>query len=165
MNVKMPFMSKSAKMEPLQRCLTHAAKNMGVNEFFVATLMSHFLEQIAEEVSQGHSVNIPGFGIFYPYAYHPKWDTAPPPFCVPSFAPSAAYRAQCKAECPLEAGWTHAQRSKTRSNMTASRERMKNRRVGRAMTQIRQTAVKQARKLGLDGGPRDDMGVGGEILP
>lgn len=51
---------------PLRRIVQNTAAHTGLSPQHVAVLASYFLEAVADEVSKGHAVSIPGLGLFAP---------------------------------------------------------------------------------------------------
>ena len=98
--VRIPFLSRSEDGQALQRCIDHAAERSALDSVAVAQVMSLFLEAIADEVSRGKIVRLPGFGMFAPEAIperHRKMSRDPTPRCKPVFVPSRGFRAQVGA--------------------------------------------------------------------
>lgn len=108
--ISIPFESNSDRGAPLQRCIDRAAIESGVDVVTIALAMSHLLESVADEVARGHSVSVPGFGLFSPVPMperHRAMSRDPSPRNVPRFSPSRGFRAQVAmgaAPNELEAG-------------------------------------------------------------
>lgn len=97
MMVRIPFLSKSADRESLARCLDLAAERSGVGADAAVRVMSLFFEAVADELTKGRVVRVPGFGIFVPAPIperHRRASRNPTPRCKPSFSPSRGLRAQ-----------------------------------------------------------------------
>jgi nucleoid DNA-binding protein len=95
--VRIPFLSKSSDRESLARCLDLAAERSGVGADGVVRVMTLFLEAIADELTKGRAVRIPGFGVFVPTPVperHLRMSRDKTPRCKPSFSPSRGLRAQ-----------------------------------------------------------------------
>ncbi len=93
----MPYLSKAADRESLQRCIDLAADRSGVGADGVVRVMSLFLEAIADEMTKGRAVRVPGFGIFVPAPIperHRRASRNLTPRCKPVFSPSRGLRAQ-----------------------------------------------------------------------
>lgn len=93
----MPYLSKAADRESLQRCIDLAADRSGVGADGVVRVMSLFLEAIADEMTKGRAVRIPGFGIFVPAPIperHRKMSRNLSARTKPVFSPSRGLRAQ-----------------------------------------------------------------------
>lgn len=95
--IRMPYLSKAADRESLQRCIDLAADRSGVGADGVVRVMSLFLEAIADEMTKGRAVRIPGFGIFVPAPIperHRKMSRNLSARTKPVFSPSRGLRAQ-----------------------------------------------------------------------
>ncbi len=95
--ISIPFLSEAADGVPLQRCLDQAAERSGVDVYTMALAMSYFIEAIADEVTHGRSVRVPGFGLFAPVPIpdlHLRMSRDTSPRCKPVFLPSRGFRAQ-----------------------------------------------------------------------
>lgn len=92
-----PYLSRAADRESLRRCLDLAAERSGVGADGVVRVMTLFLEAIADELTRGRAVRIPGFGVFVP-APIPERDRRASrnlaPRCKPVFSASRGLRAQ-----------------------------------------------------------------------
>ena len=89
--VRIPFLSKSADRESLARCLDLAAERSGVGADAAVQVMSLFFEAVADELTKGRVVRVPGFGIFVPAPIperHRRASRNPTPRCKPYFSPS-----------------------------------------------------------------------------
>jgi len=148
--IKIPCVSKRVDVQPLCRAVKHAAHNMGVSEFFAATLMTYFLERLAEEVAQGNVVRIPGFGMFAVYGFTiKKWKKyLGRRYCLPTFSASAGFRQQV-AMLPFDRNHNDLIFGHRRSN-SVSRKVHTNRRVFTAMAGVRHSFYLQAEKLGME---------------
>ena len=97
MMVRIPFLSKSADRESLARCLDISAERSGVGADGVVQVISLFFEAVADELTRGRVVRVPGFGIFVPAPIpekHRRMSRDLSPRCKPSFSPSRGLRAQ-----------------------------------------------------------------------
>lgn len=95
--VKIPFLNKCADRASLARCLDLAAERSGVGADGVVVVMTLFLEAIADELTRGRVVRVPGFGVFVPAPIpekHRKMSRDMTPRCRPVFSPSRGLRAQ-----------------------------------------------------------------------
>ena len=59
--IRIPFLSRTADGQPLQRCIDKAASRGGMGADAVVQVMSLFLEAIADELAKGRAVRIPGW--------------------------------------------------------------------------------------------------------
>lgn len=92
-----PYLSKAADRVSLQRCIDTAAERSGVGADGVVVVMSLFLESIADELTKGRVVRIPGFGVFVPAPIperHRRMSRNLRPRCKPVFSPSRGFRSQ-----------------------------------------------------------------------
>lgn len=64
--IRIPSETRTSKNEPLRRMIELAADRSGIDQYKVAEVMTWWLEQLADEVSKGRAVQIPGFGAFFP---------------------------------------------------------------------------------------------------
>lgn len=99
MAVPIPFLSTAEPGRSLQRCLDQAAVETGYDTVAVTLIMSSFLEALADEVSMGRGVLIPGFGRFAPEPLpgrYLKTSRDNTPRCRPMFAASRGFRNQVR---------------------------------------------------------------------
>ena len=97
--ITIPFLSRSEDGKPLQRCIDFAAEESGIDAYSVVVAMSFMLTKIADEVTRGRSVRIPGFGCFSPVPIpesHRKKSRDLTPRCKPAFSPSRGFRQQVR---------------------------------------------------------------------
>jgi nucleoid DNA-binding protein len=66
MNV--PFLPDPRSADPLRRIVQTVAARTGLSPQHAATIVSHFLEAVTDEVSKGRAVSMPGFGALFPVA-------------------------------------------------------------------------------------------------
>jgi nucleoid DNA-binding protein len=94
--VRIPGESKASKNEALRNCIEFAASHSGVDEYKVAEIMTLFLEQVADEMTKGRVLQIPGFGAFFPVPdrHPPRKDQ--PRRCRVRFHPSVGFQQQVK---------------------------------------------------------------------
>ncbi len=95
--IAIPYLSKAADRLSLQRCIDMAAERSGVGVDGVVVVMSLFFECIADELTKGRAVRIPGWGIYVPAPIperHRRASRNLTPRCKPSFSPSRGLRAQ-----------------------------------------------------------------------
>lgn len=64
--MNIPYMPNARSADPLRRVVQHTAAQTGLSPRHVAVLASHFLEAVADEVSKGRAVTLPGFGALFP---------------------------------------------------------------------------------------------------
>jgi nucleoid DNA-binding protein len=95
--IRIPFLSRAADGQALQRCLNLAAGRSGVDVGAAAFVMSLLFEAIADELTKGRVVRVPGFGVFAPAAVperHRRLSRFQSPRCKPVFSASRGFRAQ-----------------------------------------------------------------------
>lgn len=95
--IRVPFLSRTADGQPLQRCIDKAAIRSGMGADAVVQVMSLFLEAIADELAKGRAVRIPGWGIYVPAPIperHRRMSRNPSARCKPVFSASRGLRAQ-----------------------------------------------------------------------
>lgn len=95
--VRIPYLSSVEAGAPLQRCLDLAGDRSGVGVDGVVRVMTLFLEAIADEMTKGRVVRIPGFGLFAPAPIplrHRKMSRDLTARTKPVFSPSRGLRAQ-----------------------------------------------------------------------
>ena len=104
MKTKIPFLLDGEEKDALIRTLDHAAghANITTEQFFIA--LTHWLEDVANEVCVGNVVPIPALGKIAPWLEERKGRCARynrgRPYMVPVFEPSKAFRAQVKTTAP-----------------------------------------------------------------
>ncbi len=93
--IRIPY-SKRRDAKPLKTCVERTAVEFAMSEQQVAFIMSKFLECVADEVTAGRAVVVPGFGMFTQNRYKRDgvWHWRP------AFYPSRAYRDQIKFGTP-----------------------------------------------------------------
>ena len=168
MAIRIPTNAKSERHAALKRCLKHVANEMGVSEFFAANFMTHFFEQLVDEVVDGQLVTVPGFGIFLPGINHRskfKHYSHETRFCVPKFAASVGFRVQVKEECPEK----KCREEDYQKYMRSSSPTIKSKqgiRPAKSLRRVREAMIEQADKVGMYAGPdrRDTRQIPG-ILP
>jgi nucleoid DNA-binding protein len=138
--VTIPMLSpKQAK--PLQGCIAHAARETGVSEHTTALVVSYFLERLADEVSLGRVVRIPGFGIFA--AKHYKGADV----MAPRFSAARPFRLQVRHGAPKTDFGSEALRRHTHQTGSSKRSSM---RVFTAQAAYRDRIREQIAQAGAD---------------
>jgi nucleoid DNA-binding protein len=95
--IRVPFLSKSADRESLARCLDLAAERSGVGADAVVQVITLFFEGMADELTKGRAVRIPGWGLYVPAPIperHRRMSRNPAARTKPVFSPSRGLRAQ-----------------------------------------------------------------------
>lgn len=95
--IRIPYLSRNADRESLQRCLDLAGDRSGVGVDGVVRVMTLFFEAIADEMAKGRAVRIPGWGIYVPAPIperHLRMSRDKTPRCKPVFSASRGLRAQ-----------------------------------------------------------------------
>ena len=111
--IPIPYLPK-LKAVPLQRAIEKTARETGYSEHTVLNMMSTFWEALADEVTRGHEVRIPGFGMFAPVLISAKgvkgnpMGNDPTRRCKPMFAPTRAFRQQVAFGAPPSLNGRHA---------------------------------------------------------
>ena len=101
--IPVPYLPKE-QAAPLQRVLEHAAQLTGLDEHTLLIALSGLSEATADEVSRGHSVRWPAFGMFSPalvkqmrrngiYRQYPR--------CKPVFSPTRTICTSSGGNIPL----------------------------------------------------------------
>ena len=114
--VRIPSLTRSEQALPLQRCIEQASLETGVSQHTVALVMSHFLERLADEVSLGRVVRIPGFGMFAA-KYYPGSSTM-----SPKFSASRGFRVQVSETAPHTLEGSRALENHGRLRSTKSKQ-------------------------------------------
>lgn len=105
MKVRLSMYSRKEDMEPLQNAIEYAADRSGRSSHEIAKDITWFLEGLADELTHGRVVRIPGFGIFAPVPKKSSRD--PHPRCRPVFSPALAFSRQVMYGAPPNrAGYT-----------------------------------------------------------
>jgi nucleoid DNA-binding protein len=94
--VRIPYLSRSEDAEGIQKCVSFVAREMALSEHTVALAMSYFFERLADEVSEGKVVRLPGFGVFAANYY------ASSSTMSPRFSPSRGFRHQVRMTAPVD---------------------------------------------------------------
>lgn len=156
MKFRIPFLSDRDQAQPLKDIIDFAADRTGLDDYRVSKVLSYLLEGIADQVSLGRTVRLPGFGVFAPYlddrpAYRAR---RVGPVCIPKFSPARGFRAQVMLSAPAnDAGKRDLETH--RRNHSVSERRYSSRRVFMSMKQFRDDI---ARQLGED--PLDESEPG-----
>lgn len=100
--MKLPFFAKSADAQPLMQIIQSTAARHGCSHAEVGIMMTSFFEFLADEVSQGKAVTLPGFGKFAASLIERKCDLArdPTPRCKPEFSPAVGFIQQVRTCAP-----------------------------------------------------------------
>lgn len=131
----------------LKACIERAAQETGTSEFLAARIITHFLEEVTEQVAHGRDVSVPGFGMFAPLLWVPRKPGVMPRM-YPGFSGSRAFRNLVELHCPL----TDAPRKLRchRRNHHTSKKGMEARYPSSALDKFRYDIGVQERKLGMD---------------
>lgn len=94
MRVRFSMFSRKRKqdIEPLQNAIEYVADRCGHSSHEIARIVSWFLEGLADEVTHGRVVRIPGFGMFAPVPKKTSRDAHPR--CRVVFSPALAFTRQ-----------------------------------------------------------------------
>jgi hypothetical protein len=148
--LRIPFSGHSEATKPLRRCVERAAHEMGVSEFFAATLMSHFLEELCHQVGQNRLVRIPGLGAFGPKVWHPRHDPDALSSAYPAFSAAVPFRNLVRATCPTNGAALDAIDDHRRHAHQSSRRNRESRMPSSTFRAFRDRIKAQARRLGFD---------------
>ena len=149
MILKIPFAPTSAAAEPLRKCIERAADECGMSPYLAALVMSHFLEQVAEQVSANRLVRVPGFGVFGPLAWQPR-KAGLAAYCYPAFSASRAFRRQVSICCSPSGAALEAVRRHRRHHHLSSRPDRRTSMPYKALQAFRDRIIAQARASGMD---------------
>lgn len=123
MGIHVPFLNNQDEAHPLRACVARAVRELGVDDFLVARIMTYFLEELTVQVSKGRVVRIPGFGNFGARLSKPKTRHSDPtrtektlPTPYPTFSPSKAFRNEVAMNCPLDPVVDRTMRAHQRRN-------------------------------------------------
>lgn len=100
MLIRIPSDSKQSKNEALARVIETTAANTGLDEYKVAEAMTWFLESLADEVTRGRMVQIPGFGAFFPVPDAVAANRSRVRRCRVRFHPAVGFQQQVKHGSP-----------------------------------------------------------------
>lgn len=140
MHIKIPHFPKAEDARPLESCIEYACARTGVDHYTAVLFMTHFLDQLADEVTRGRTVSIPGFGMFAPYLRKPLGKDN---VMVPRFSPSRGFREQVKWGSVPKLDGTRKFKNHQKNNAPASQSRRGSMRVFTAMEAIRQAISAQ----------------------
>lgn len=94
--IRLPYLHKH-RATSLKTCIEKSAIESGFSAAEVVHVMTHFLTALADEVSKGRAVAIPGFGMFvqkrYPRRAHRR-------YFRPVFLPAKAFKQQAQLGTP-----------------------------------------------------------------
>jgi len=105
MKTRISFLHNGPEKDALIRTIDDAAgaANITSERFFIA--LTHWLENVADEVCHGNVVPFPALGKIAPWLEERKGRVARynhgHPYMVPVFVPSPAFRAQVKTTAPF----------------------------------------------------------------
>lgn len=136
--IRIPFLSRSEQGRPLQDALEFAASQSGVSQYTTAIAMTYLLEGIVDQVSKGHIVRIPGFGVFAPCLDERRQYSARRggQKCFPKFSASKGFRMQVMLSAPANRAGKRALAAH-RSNHRCSEDRYTRSRVFVSMNAMR----------------------------
>ena len=148
MKFRIPFLSNRSQAQPLRDIIDFVANETGLDDYRVSRVMSFFLEGVADELSMGKTVRLPGFGVFAPYLDdRPQYRSRRPgPVCTPKFSAAKGFRAQVMTSAPANQAGKRDLENHRRSH-SVSEENYSARRVFQSMAYFRRDI---ARQLGDD---------------
>jgi hypothetical protein len=150
LNVRIPFSSKSTTLEPLRRCIEQTAARSELTEYAVALIAAYFFEAVADQVSLGHAVSIPGFDLFGVRQRHSPGDPDGSPRCYPHFSAARGLRQQIVSACPPDAPAVAALMRHRKHHHPSSKPERRDARTSTALDAFRQQIVAQAVTAGMD---------------
>ncbi len=118
MPLRIPFATKREDVQTLKDAICHAADQTGTSEWKVAIIISHFFESVADKVSAGNVVTMPGFGLFSAYLYEREGQ---PSRVQPRFIAARPFRNQVNVCCPHWLAKNHKIESYRKSHHPSSR--------------------------------------------
>jgi nucleoid DNA-binding protein len=100
--VNLGCFSKTASAEPLRRALTATSHRLDMEREQVAAVVAAFLEEVVDEVANGHVVSIPKFGAFAAWLIESPSALARDPTarCKPKFSPARSFNEQVRTSAP-----------------------------------------------------------------
>ena len=103
--MKLPFLPTPQSADPLRRIVQHTAEKTGLSPQHVSVLASHFWEALADEVSKGRAVTLPGFGLFAPVArtFRPRGEEHLVTSSAIRFSAARGFREQVRSCAPPSA--------------------------------------------------------------
>ena len=146
MIINIPFAPTTEAGQPLKRAIRRAAQENGVSEFTAGRIMSDFIAGIAEEMSVGNIVAIPGFGKFGTCLGGWNKDKV-----YPMFFPARGLHNEVRATCSQEratANATKLKKYREKQHPSSHKDREK-RRTMTAMRSFKERLTAQERRLGL----------------
>jgi hypothetical protein len=145
---------KSDRNATLAEVVNYTADQMGVDEFHVAEMMSHFFERLAFQVAAGKDVLIPCFGLFGVSVYESKKNgpDRPLPRPYPAFSGARPFRNEVIACCPRNTELSIPIRKHRKHNhhSTTVANGKDSQRTMTAMSQFRDRLQAERRKRGYD---------------
>ena len=140
--VRIPFLPKAEHAKPLKKVIGYVAEKMRVSPYLVAEVMTYFLEGIADQVSLGYVVRLPGFGIFGPWLWESKKDGKQSVY--PRFVAARPFRLQVRSICDLPKAKNDVLARSQRSHHPSSRRDKPLSQTWKAMDAFRRQLRQQA---------------------
>lgn len=138
--IRLPFLHRHRAV-PLKKCIEMTARDSGYSEPEVARIMTYFLESIADEVSKGRAISIPGFGMFVQTCI--RWNRKT--LYRPGFIPARGFRNQVRLGLRPDAVTTKAKQT-YKDNQTGALDKEKGDRTFTVMQRFRDSISAQLRK-------------------
>lgn len=115
--VNLSCFSKKASGEPLRRALTATSHRLDMEREQVEAVVAAFLEEVVDEVANGHVVSIEKFGAFAAWLIESPSALARDPSarCQPKFSPSRSFNERVRYSAPATT-WAKRRLAKHRSN-------------------------------------------------
>jgi nucleoid DNA-binding protein len=100
--VNLSCFSKKASGEPLRRALTATSHRLDMEREQVEAVVAAFLEEVVDEVANGHVVSIERFGMFAAWLIESPSALARDPSarCQPKFSPSRSFSEKVRHSAP-----------------------------------------------------------------
>jgi len=145
--LRIPFAPNQESAAGLREVIKRTARSIGLNEFQVAMVVSHFFDSLADAVGRGEIVTIPTLGKFSPWAWKQKFGDQRE-FVVPRFIPARSFSKKVRLEC-LVSNACNRVAENYRKNNTNTSGMMTSARTFTAMKAFRERLVAQANRLGM----------------
>jgi len=148
MKFRIPYLSSREQAQPLNDVIDFAARRSGLDDYRVTRVLTFLLEGIADQVSLGRTVRLPGFGVFAAFLDERRQYRGhrSGPVCHPKFSASKGFRAQVMSTAPCSRTGK-SELATHRRNHSVSPHRYSTRRVFTSMGFIREEI---ARQLGVE---------------
>jgi nucleoid DNA-binding protein len=115
--VNLSCFSKRASGEPLRRALTATSHRLDMEREQVEEVVAAFLEEVVDEVANGHVVSVPKFGAWAAWVIESPSALARDPSarCQPKFSPSRSFSEKVRHSAPATT-WAKRRLARHRRN-------------------------------------------------